>query len=83
MADKNIRCIVQSPFHRAQETAHIIGARLKLVPSADDDLREMDCGDLEGRTDPAWGTSGRRFIIAGRPPSGRRFSVGGITPRSE
>jgi probable phosphoglycerate mutase len=68
LADKNIRRIVHSPFHRAQETAYIIGARLKLVPSADDDLREMDCGDLEGRTDPAgwdiWAQVYRRWEAA-------------------
>ncbi|GIL11838.1 MAG: hypothetical protein BroJett038_05580 [Chloroflexota bacterium] len=72
LADKNIRRIVQSPFHRAQETAHIIGARLKLVPSADDDLREMDCGDLEGRTDPAGGHLGADLSSLG----GRRVRGG-------
>ncbi|NWG17049.1 MAG: histidine phosphatase family protein [Chloroflexi bacterium] len=53
LADKNIRRISHSPFHRAQETAYIIGARLKLMPAAADDLREMDCGHLEDRADQA------------------------------
>lgn len=50
-ADKGITQIRHSPFHRAQQTAEIVGAALDLTSVLDDDLREMDCGSLEGRTD--------------------------------
>jgi broad specificity phosphatase PhoE len=53
---KEISSIYCSPFHRAQETAQIVGRHLKLTPVTLDGLREMDCGSLEGRTDEeAWG----------------------------
>jgi probable phosphoglycerate mutase len=53
--DKRIGAIYTSPFQRAQETAAIIGDALGIAPEVDDDLCEMDCGDLEGRTDEdAW-----------------------------
>jgi broad specificity phosphatase PhoE len=55
LADKGITSIYASPFHRAQQTAEIVGKRLGLTPTGADGLREMDCGDFEGRTDDeAW-----------------------------
>lgn len=54
-ADKQLTHIGHSPFHRAQQTAEMIGDALGITPVSDDDLREMDCGSLEGRTDvEAW-----------------------------
>lgn len=50
-ADKHITQIRHSPFHRAEQTARIVGAALGITPIPDDDLCEMDCGDLEWRTD--------------------------------
>lgn len=50
-ADKAIMQIRYSPFHRAQQTAEIVGAAVGVTPVLDDDLCEMDCGNLEGRTD--------------------------------
>lgn len=45
-----------SPLRRARETAEIIGARLRLpVTVGGDDLRELNIGDLDGRSDDeAW-----------------------------
>jgi broad specificity phosphatase PhoE len=55
LADKAIETIRHSPFCRAEQTARIVGESLGIVPQVDDDLREMDCGNLESRTDDeAW-----------------------------
>jgi broad specificity phosphatase PhoE len=55
LADKAIKVIRHSPFYRAEQTAHIIGESLGIVLQVDDDLREMDCGNLESRSDDeAW-----------------------------
>lgn len=43
-----------SPLRRARQTAEIIGARLRLpVTVCGDDLRELNVGDLDGRSDAA------------------------------
>jgi probable phosphoglycerate mutase len=55
LATKHITKIYVSPFHRAMQTAKIIGELVNVEPEARDDLREMDCGELEGHTDAfAW-----------------------------
>ncbi len=51
LGDKGITHIFHSPFHRAFQTAQIIGEKLSLSYLMNDDLREMDCGDFESRTD--------------------------------
>lgn len=51
LADKDITAIYASPFHRAQETAAIIGEYLYLTPVTQDGLREVDCGSLETKPD--------------------------------
>jgi broad specificity phosphatase PhoE len=56
LSNKPIQRIRASPFHRAQQSAEIVGEILGLPVETDDDLREIDCGTLEGRADPeAWG----------------------------
>ncbi len=52
-ADKGLTRIVTSPFIRAQQTAQIVGAAVGLTPTLDAGLSEMDCGDLDWRTDEA------------------------------
>jgi probable phosphoglycerate mutase len=55
LLDKGISHIYCSPFHRAQQTAQIIGDCLGIAPVTDKNLGEMDCGELEGRPDEeAW-----------------------------
>lgn len=55
MVHRGINAIYASPFHRARQTAGIIGQVIGSEPGIDHDLREMDCGNLEGRTDEdAW-----------------------------
>ena len=55
LAEKNITKIFTSPFHRAIQTANIIGELVNITPEIADDLREMDCGEFEGHTDAfAW-----------------------------
>lgn len=57
LRDVGITSIRHSPFHRAYQTAQIVADQLQLPLAVDDDLREMDCGDLEWRTDrEAWET---------------------------
>lgn len=46
-ADKSIDMIYASPFDRTQQTAGIVGKKLGLTPLVQDDLGEIDCGDLE------------------------------------
>jgi broad specificity phosphatase PhoE len=54
--DKNITDIYTSPFDRTRQTAEIVGEMLQIEPTVEDDLHEMNCGELEGRTDRyAWG----------------------------
>src|SRR5439155_10647674 len=45
-----VAAIYTSPQLRAAETATAIGEALGLIPTALDDLRELDVGDLEGLT---------------------------------
>lgn len=54
LQDKNIQRILHSPFHRAEQTAHIIGERLALPFTENVDLGEINCGDLEWRFDDGW-----------------------------
>jgi broad specificity phosphatase PhoE len=79
-ADKSITQIRHSPFHRAEQTAQIIGAALGIAPISDNDLCEMDCGDLEWRTDEeSWAvwanvyTRWRLFEADARFPGGESY----------
>ncbi|MGY2004186.1 bifunctional RNase H/acid phosphatase [Blastococcus sp. SYSU DS1024] len=45
-----IEVVVASPLRRTRETAEIVAGRLGLPVEFDDDLRELDFGDLEGLT---------------------------------
>lgn len=47
LAEKSIAQIRYSPFHRAEQTAKIVGEALGIAPEVDDDLREVDCGEVE------------------------------------
>ncbi|WP_346622820.1 bifunctional RNase H/acid phosphatase [Blastococcus montanus] len=49
-AQLGIEVVVASPLRRTRETAEIVAARLGLPVEFDDDLRELDFGDLEGLT---------------------------------
>jgi probable phosphoglycerate mutase len=55
LTEKGITGIYCSPFDRARQTAEIIARHLDITYFTDKNLGEMDCGDLEGRTDEeAW-----------------------------
>lgn len=55
LADKPIRRILSSPLRRARQTAEIVARQLGLEFAVAEELREIDCGALEGRTDiEAW-----------------------------
>lgn len=79
-ADKGLTQIRHSPFHRTEQTAKIIGAAVGVTPVADDDLCEMDCGNLEGRTDEAawkiWTEVYQRWLMfdsSARFPEGESY----------
>jgi len=67
-----------SPLRRARQTAGIVGARLGLpVGLVLDDLREVDVGDLDGRSDAgAWDTY-TRVLAAWRAGDTRARFPGG------
>ncbi len=80
-AGKGLTQIRHSPFHRAQQTAEIIGEALAITPIPDADLCEMDCGNLEGRTDEAgwaiWASVYQRwqaFEADARFPEGESYA---------
>jgi 2,3-bisphosphoglycerate-dependent phosphoglycerate mutase len=55
LATAEIGAIYASPILRAQQTAHLIGARLSLPVNTSAALREFDCGVMEGKgTAEAW-----------------------------
>jgi broad specificity phosphatase PhoE len=55
-ADEPVRLLACSPLRRARQTAQIVGSVLGLPISLElDDLRELNVGGLDGRSDPdAW-----------------------------
>jgi len=53
--DAHLSIIISSPIPRAIQTATIIAKRVSLPFTANDALREFDCGAMEGRSDQdAW-----------------------------
>ncbi len=56
--DDRVRLLACSPLRRARQTAQIVGSRLGLPDALElDDLRELDVGLLDGRSDAdAWRT---------------------------
>ncbi len=48
--DSDITALYTSPLRRAIETTHVIADQVKVVPRKHTDLRELDCGPLEGLT---------------------------------
>lgn len=55
LAGRPIRRMYASPLKRAIQTAEIAGKHLGLGYTIAEELREIDCGMLEGRSDPeAW-----------------------------
>lgn len=51
LRDKGVTVLRSSPAHRAEQTAQIVGQYLGLLPAIDDDLREIDGGVYDYRTD--------------------------------
>ncbi len=65
--------LYSSPLHRTWQTATILGDRLGLLPSAQAELREMDCGAAQGLHESEWAA---RYpdLVAGRlDPSDQTF----------
>jgi probable phosphoglycerate mutase len=70
--------LVCSPLRRARQTADIVGRRLALPVAMElDDLRELNVGELDGRSDPrAWDTY-TRVLAAWRAGETRARFPGG------
>jgi alpha-ribazole phosphatase len=50
IASLGVEAMYASPLRRSLETARLVGKRLGLEPQVRPDLRELDFGELEGRT---------------------------------
>jgi alpha-ribazole phosphatase len=50
IASLGVEAVYASPLRRSLETARLVGERLGLEPRERPDLRELDFGELEGRT---------------------------------
>lgn len=81
LTDKGVNLIRHSPFHRAQQSAEIIGEAPGVPVEMDVDLAEMDCGELEGKTDEdAWAVWAkvmvrwRAYDLDAAFPGGESFS---------
>ena len=71
-AQLGIEVVVSSPLRRTRQTAEIVAAELRLPVEVDDDLAELDFGDLEGLTlDEA---------LAAHPLAVRRFMADVTVP---
>lgn len=67
-----------SPLRRARQTAEIIGTRLRLpVTVGGDDLRELNVGDLDGRSDAAAWEVYSQVLAAWRAGDARASFPGG------
>jgi broad specificity phosphatase PhoE len=70
--------IACSPLRRARQTAEIIGARLRLpVTVGGSDLRELNVGDLDGRSDAAAWEVYSQVLAAWRAGDGQARFPGG------
>ena len=55
LAGENVARLYTSPLLRARQTGEIIAKQVNIPHIVADELREFDCGSLEGRNDPeAW-----------------------------
>lgn len=65
--EKAVAVLASSPLRRAWQTAQIVGARLGLpVTPVLDELRELDVGELDGRSDDASWRCYDRVVAAWR-----------------
>jgi probable phosphoglycerate mutase len=62
-AELGIEVIVASPLRRTRETAEIVAATLGLPVEFDDDLIELDFGDIEGMT---FAEAAKKYPLAAR-----------------
>lgn len=82
MTSSPVGALACSPLRRARQTAQIIASRLGLPTACElDDLRELNVGALDGRSDPAaWDTyaavlaAWRRGNTAARFPGGENHN---------
>src|SRR3989304_8363456 len=63
LADRAIRRIYASPMLRATQTAEIAGRRFDLTYTIAEELREIDCGVLEGRNDVAAWEAFKQVVV--------------------
>ena len=75
--DKEISAIYSSPLRRALDTARAIASHHQLEVQVEPDLREIDAGDLEGRSIVELGTSFSQFLLRWRQGQGSEKMPGG------
>ena len=80
--DIGIGQVVSSTLRRARQTAEIIAARLRLPVAAElDELRELNVGGLDGRSDPgAWAAYDAVLAAWTAGQCEARFLAGKTTP---
>ena len=82
-----VSAIYTSPLRRAAETADVVGRIVKVVPTPDADLREIDSGDLAGLSYEQASDRYPDLILEGRVPQDGRMPGGesyvGLQRRAE
>ncbi len=81
LAGAGVRAVHTSPVPRAQQTAAILAEACGVATVSTDALREFDCGELEGRSDPEAWAAHRHLVEAwtihadldARAPGGESF----------
>lgn len=72
-----ISAIYSSPLKRALDTAQAIASHHQLEVQVEPDLREIDAGDLEGRSIVELGTTFSQFLLRWRQGQGSEKMPGG------
>ena len=77
LKEMEISSIYSSPLKRALDTAQAIASHHQLEVQVEPDLREIDAGDLEGRSIVELGTTFSQFLLRWREGQGSEKMPGG------
>jgi len=77
LKEMEISSIYSSPLKRALDTAEAIASHHQLEVQVEPDLREIDAGDLEGRSIVELGTTFSQFLLRWREGQGSEKMPGG------
>lgn len=77
LKEMEVSAIYSSPLKRALDTAEAIASHHRLEVQVEPDLREIDAGDLEGRSIVELGTTFSQFLLRWREGQGSEKMPGG------